>query len=220
MISIKAHWDVPQHREDADFNMKATQEWFDLRHAKITGTGLVRVLGGAATRKRYLQGVAYSILRKPADAEEDGWIGKDAARGNFYEPFAIEALKKKYPTLPKNRECAFIDITPVMGISPDYVNEELTVAAEIKCFQAESMAEVVFNGIEKKNLPQVLSYFLIPTIKVVLYAVFCPAIDTVQGKDLLHVIELRRSDYLSEIADLQMAVIKASEEVINLRKML
>jgi hypothetical protein len=220
---MKAHWDIEQHELDEYGNLVPTQAWFDLKHAMMSGTGLVKIQGTSAARKRYIQGVAWAVKRLPSIASDEGRLSKDVTRGNELEPFAVNALLHKFPRLPKPRVCAFIQLTEHFGFSPDYVNRRLTVGVEIKCFQSESMAEAVFdtgcvNGIPKKHWLQALGYFLVPTIKKVLWVVFCPSDEMADGEDYLHIVTLLRKDYEDEIEALQQSVDKATAEIIEYRQ--
>jgi hypothetical protein len=222
---MEAHWDIPQHELDEYGNLVPAQEWFNLKHAMMSGTGLVKIQGTSAARKKYIQGVAWSVKRLPAVAADEGRLSKDVTRGNELEPFAVAALLRKFPSLPQPRECAFIQLTDHFGFSPDYVDTDLTVGVEIKCFQSESMAEAVFesgcvNGIPKKHWHQALGYFLVPSIKYVMWVVFCPSDEMADGNDFLHVVVLKRQDYEQEIFELKASVKRATTEITKLRESL
>ena len=213
-MRIKPHWNIPQHRLGR-FGLEPTQEWLDLRHAKITGTGLVKINGTPAVAKKYIEGIAWAIHMMPKLVKNSPRAGKDAARGLDQEPYAIEALEEKLGVYHK--ECAFIDITETFGLSPDFITEDMTVAAEVKCFQSESMAEVIYNEISPKNLDQVLGYFQIPTVEIVLYVLYCPAQDMENNRDFIKIITFDRRSYLEEIANMSSLLHSANKEILRLR---
>jgi hypothetical protein len=194
----------------------ANQQWLDLRHAHITGTGLVKVNGTKAAAKKYVEGIAWSINRKPRISEELGRLSVDVTRGNEMEPFATGAIIDSMPTL-EFTPIMFIKLSDTFGISPDNITTDFSMAFEIKCLQEESTAEVVYNGIPKKNFDQLIGYFMVDTIQTVVYTVFCPGHEMADGQDYLHMTPLKREDHLLEIANMKQKLESADAYIKELR---
>ena len=204
-----------QHIE-SEYGSIPNQDWLDLRHAKITGTRLGELLGTPAAKKKLIEEIAWSINRTPPIAEEQRQTA-DMKRGNDLEPFCIAAIEDMFPITHK--EIMFIELTDTAGLSPDFVDIDLTVGFEIKCLQAKAASEVIYsNEIPKKHLQQVLGYFQIPTMKSVTYTIFVPAMDMANGEDFLHMITLYRKDHLEEIANMTMSLLSADLEIKKLRE--
>jgi hypothetical protein len=205
------HWEMEQR----------SQEWFDIKNGMMSATGGSDLIGTPAARKKYIQMKAVEGRRHPAMAEDAGPMSADMRRGMELEQYAVAAINEQYQL--DNRECGYIEITKHFGISPDWICKDLTMGVEIKCLQPNAEAEVTLSdniGLEripKKHRGQVLSYFLVPTIQIVGYAIFIPREEMISGKDMVHITWLHRNDYLGEIADLMNQVIIAGDQIDEYR---
>jgi hypothetical protein len=126
------HWDVVQK----------TEEWNDLRRAKITasiaktflvvGKGIGGLGAGAITE-------LYRIVEeKLSGVAREGFGGSKATdHGNLNEPLAAECYENLY--FRKIKPVGFVSRSEWTGASPDGLIPEIEKGVEIKCFPKEHM---------------------------------------------------------------------------------
>ena len=110
-----------------------SQEWFHRRKGKITGTGLAKIMGTPAARKKY----RYELLAERLSTRiEDGEDPRE--RGTRLEPEAIAAFELE--TGKKVNTVGFCedDEDPMMANSPDGLILKEKAAIETKCPGGES----------------------------------------------------------------------------------
>lgn len=192
-----------------------TDEWFALRWGKMSASKVDRLL--KSQRMSYIRGVAMQARRRPPLADEQ-YSSRSAERGEMLEPFALKAFLDKSGLQESSVSC--IHVTPHFVLSPDYMDDDLVVGAEIKVFEPEMMGEAVYRRvIPAKHRTQVLSYFLVPTIQEVYFVMFSPGIDNADGKDYLRAIKTTRDQVKDEVDALMIAIEKAESEIKKLRLM-
>lgn len=204
---MNIHWEIDQR----------SQEWFDVKHVKMSASSVSKIFS-KTTRGPYLKGLAFSSLKFPVNADEMGFLSKSVQRGIDYEDAASIAFQKKMGITLK--PCGFIQTHDYFGISPDGVNEELTIGLEIKVFENQMMGDIalsieenMFMRIPKKHRHQVLSYFLIPTIQTVYFMIFAPEEENVSGEDYAMILRVDRVSIELELEGLEYEVKVACKEI-------
>ena len=204
---MKTYWDIDQR----------SQEWFDIKHGKMSASK-VSNLFSKTTKLPYLKGLAYSKIKFPINADEQGFLSKSVQRGVDYEDAASIAFQRKLGIVLK--PCGFIHILNYFGISPDGINEDMTIGLEIKVFEDKMMGEVALSDepdlmlrIPKKHRHQVLSYFMIPTIHTVYFMIFGPEEENVNGEDFAVIIRIERKDVESDIEALKTEIEIACDQI-------
>lgn len=120
-----------------------TDEWFQLRAGKITGSQLSKIMSGTTTQgfKDIINRLASERLHGKR-LEEDSYISSDMQRGIDLEPVAIEVFERE--TLIKIEKGGFWEYSETIGDSPDGNFKGGTL--EVKC--------VKYNTIERYHLEQ------------------------------------------------------------------
>ena len=197
-----------------------SDEWFIAKQGKISASDIGDLLGTKNARTKYIQKKAFEILRNPPLAGVDDIMTRDMQRGIDNEPAAVSNIENRLSI--SDLKVGYVQFTDYFGFSPDFIDTTKTVGAEIKCLQSAAMADAVFNNavMNKKHYWQCLTYFLVPTIQTVHYALFSPWEDNAVGEDYLYLITLEREDYQDAIEELREAITEASVEIFNLRKKL
>lgn len=201
-------------------------EWFELKWGKI---------GGTASKGLHTKGDTLFIDLLSQHLEEfepsDSFENEHTQRGNDLEPFAIEYLEKY--TGYKFNSVGWIqsEKNELLGISPDGITEDLTVAAETKCFARKKHTEILLNNdIPLENIHQLVHYFTVnPKLEKLYFCAFRPESVKNFVKELtlesnvnigtkarpkIMTIEAVR-DYSLEFADELLKRVKESKEKLN-----
>ena len=146
-------------------------EWFEVKWGKI---------GGTLSKGLHTKGDTLFIDLLSQHIEEfepsDSFENEHTKRGNDLEPFAIEYLEKytgykftKFGWLQSERN-------ELLGISPDGLIEDLTVACETKCFARKKHTEILLSKeIPLDNIHQLVHYFTVnPKLKTLYFCAFRP----------------------------------------------
>ena len=146
-------------------------EWFEMKWGKI---------GGTASKGLHVKGDTLFIDLLSQHIEEfepsDSFENEHTQRGNDLEPFAIEYLEKY--TGYKFEQFGWLqsEENELLGISPDGLIEDLTVACETKCFARKKHTEILLNReIPLDNIHQLVHYFTVnPKLEELYFCAFRP----------------------------------------------
>lgn len=144
---MKAHYEIEQ----------GSLEWFNIKWAKIGGT----LSKGLFVKSDTL---FYDILSQKTEEfnYEEGYTSDDMQRGKDLEPFAIEYLEG-YSGIKFNK-VGWLQSkeNELLGISPDGINKDETICAEVKCFGAKKHIEVLCTEeIPSEYIHQIIHYFTV-----------------------------------------------------------
>lgn len=146
-------------------------EWFEVKWGKI---------GGTLSKGLHTKGDTLFIDLLSQHIEEfepsDSWENEHTKRGNDLEPFAIEYLEKY--TGYKFRQFGWLqsEENELLGISPDGLIEDLTIACETKCFARKKHTEILLTReIPLDNIHQLVHYFTVnPKLEELYFCAFRP----------------------------------------------
>lgn len=166
---------------------QGTNEWYQIRKGKITGTTLKSVMGTPKAR----QDAMYEIIaeRLTIGVEEDYENPMD--RGNRLEPDAIAMFELETGKQVERIGFAEDETNPMIANSPDGLIGE-TEAIETKCPQGKNYVKMwLTNLVPEEYEWQVVQYFIVNEKLEKLYFVgYRPEIDI----HPIHIIEVNRSD--------------------------
>lgn len=143
----------------AHFNIKqGTEDWYEIRHAKIGGTRAK----GLFTDSETLTIELLCELTEPFEMDYDSYESDDMVRGKMLESDAREAISKYsgYNFL----QCGWLESSEcsLLGISVDGITADLDVTAEIKCPAAKKhMTTILADAIPLDNIRQSIHYFTV-----------------------------------------------------------
>jgi hypothetical protein len=146
-------------------------EWFEVKWGKI---------GGTLSKGLHTKGDTLFIDLLSQHIEEfepsDSWENAHTKRGNDLEPFAIEYLEKY--TGYKFNQFGWLqsEENELLGISPDGLIEDFTIACETKCFARKKHTEILLTReIPLDNIHQLVHYFTVnPKLEELYFCAFRP----------------------------------------------
>ncbi len=155
---------------------QGTIEWHAIRYAKVGGSTckdlLIKDLEDSAIFHRICGEMCEDF--NPDDINT--FVTKDMERGNDLEPKARERLEKKIGV--KFEVAAWIQSNiKILGISPDGVNKENTIAGEFKCPAKNTYNKYMNNNrlLVDDYAPQIANYFaVIPTLEKLYMCAYRP----------------------------------------------
>lgn len=143
---IIAHFEIEQCSED----------WHRIRYGKVGGTMCKSLLGDPETLLNHIGGCSL----EPFQLEDEGYVSDDMQRGNELEPqHRIEISKYAGVNFLK---CGWLQNTtiPIIGVSPDGITADLTIAWEGKSPARTKHAATLYGKvIPVDNAKQVVHYF-------------------------------------------------------------
>tara|TARA_R110000765_G_scaffold164897_2_gene269949 strand:- start:88 stop:732 length:645 start_codon:yes stop_codon:yes gene_type:complete len=146
-------------------------EWFEVKWGKI---------GGTLSKGLHTKGDTLFIDLLSQHIEEfepsDSWENEHTKRGNDLEPFAIEYLEKYTGYKFKQFGWLQSEENELLGISPDGLIEDLTIACEAKCFARKKHTEILLTReIPLDNIHQLVHYFTVnPKLEELYFCAFRP----------------------------------------------
>jgi len=148
-----------------------SEQWFELKHGKIGGT----LSKGLHTKGDTLFIDILSQYIEDYEPEES-YQNEAMQRGNELEPFALEFLKEYIKIDFKTTGWLQSEENELLGISPDGITEDETLACEIKCFGRKKHTEVLLsNEIPLENIHQCIHYFTVnPKLEKLYWIAFRP----------------------------------------------
>jgi len=149
-----------------------TKEWYDLKVGKISGTRFGQVISG---RKNAL---IYELLNEKLDGfiMPDDYTSDDMQFGIDNEPIAMDLLEEYAGMKFRRGGVILSDYSDIHMASPDGVNLDHGVVAEVKCtrYGAKQIQRFI-EGPESDKMQQIINYFAqSETVKKVLWASYCP----------------------------------------------
>lgn len=183
-----------------------TEEWFEARRGKITGSTLKDIVVKRGTGKKI------GFYRLIADRIAIDADGEDVmARGHRLEDEAIALFEEWYKVKTRKVGMWISDDNDNIAISPDAEVVGKPWAVEVKCLNSASHIQAV---IEEKlpgdYVEQIMQYFIVnEKLKKVFVVFYDPRITAKP----LYVIEVQREDYIDDIAKLKEYELKTLEEV-------
>jgi len=148
-----------------------TDEWFELRKGKITGSTLKDIVVKRGTKKKigFYQLIADRIAQEPDDENV-------MDRGHRLEEEAIEKLEQQLGVKVERVGFLVSDFNPNIGLSPDGLikrNGKYTEAVEVKCLNsARHIQALIEKELPKEYEEQALQYFIVNEDLQVLHFVF------------------------------------------------
>jgi len=196
---------------------QGTDEWFQIRKGKITGTTLKQIMKNNSTRQEAIYEIIAERLTSGLSAETDHENAMD--RGNRLEPDAIAFFELQYGVQVERVGFCEDDTNPLIANSPDGLIGD-TEAIEVKCPGGKNYVKMwLTNKVPDEYYWQVLQYFIVNEKLEKLYFVgYHPDIEV----HPMHVIEVYRGDlekmiidaresqeaFLSEVASILKTIVK------------
>lgn len=174
-----------------------TEEWFDTRKGKITGSKLKNIVPLRGTAKKI---GFYELLADRLATSETGEPEDARERGHRLEPEAIKLFSEQTGKEVESVGMCISDSNPNIALSPDGLiknDGKYTEAVEVKCISSALHLQAL---IEKKVSTdfnaQKLQYFIVNEELKTLYFVYYDPRVTAKP---LHWIEVKREDVEKDI---------------------
>lgn len=193
---------------------QGSDEWFQIRKGKITGTTLKSIMGTPRARQEAI----YEIIaeRLTVGIENETSYENPMERGKRLEPEAIAMFE--FVTGKKVSKTGFCedDENSSIANSPDGLIEEEDGALEIKCFGGKNYVKMwLTNEIPDEYQAQKIQYFVLnENLKTLYFAGYNPDIPV----HPMHIIEVHRADVLDEIEKAREAQVAFLVEVNTILK--
>lgn len=146
-------------------------EWFEIKWGKVGGTLAKGLHVNTDT-------LFIDILSQNLEEFEpsDGYTSEDMERGSDLEPFAIEYIEKYSGLIFKKSGWLQSEENKYLGISPDGITEDETIAVETKCFARKKHTSILLeNEIPLENIHQAIHYFTVnPKLTKLYWCAFRP----------------------------------------------
>lgn len=174
---------------------QGSQEWFDYRKGKISGTMLADLYSKRGTRKiGFYELIAERLAIDPDDENR-------ADRGLRLEEEAVLEFETRLDKKVERVGICEHDLYPEVINSPDGLikkGKKYTEALEVKCLSpARHLEAVITNKVPGEFEAQKLQYFIVnPDLKKLYFMFYDPRIVTVP----VHVIEVTRAE-LGDLPD-------------------
>lgn len=149
-----------------------TEAWHKIKHAKIGGS----TSAGLLKKGNTLLLEILAQICEDFEPEQDSFENAAMQRGNELEPVAIRELSAYTKTEFYNVGWVEHSIIKLLGISPDGLNTNSTIACEVKCPSAKKHTEYIVNDeVPLEYVSQCIHYFtVIDTLKELHFASFRP----------------------------------------------
>jgi len=169
-----------------------TDEWLQAKWGRVGGTSAAQLLKYQVECDLFFEMLSQWNEPEP-EFFEQGFINDAMMRGIELEPMAIEAVSKKYSIDFDKIGYVKSDI-PTIGISPDALTMDASIAVEAKCLSGKEHMKIVASGeVPLKHVPQCCHYFaVIPCLKTLYFAAYRP-----ENKYSLAVVELTKDSLVN-----------------------
>lgn len=193
---------------------KNSAEWLAAREGKLTGSKLGDIYAPRGGKKiGFYQLIADYLAIIEDNGDEDA-----RERGHRLESEGLAEAGKKLG-IKFNDDCGMwvSDLNENMAISPDGCNEDMTVAAEVKCLgAARHLQALIENKIPDNGYKlQAIQYFVINEKLQTLHFVFYnPSVSSAP----LHIIDMHRKDLEEDIlfwTEYEQATLKEVDEIVT-----
>jgi len=191
--------------------IQRSDEWHNLRHGKITGTGLSRVCGSKTKKDTFY----YEYLAQRLSTES---LSTENAmqRGIRLEDEAIEKFETETGILTEKVGFCQSDENKFIGISPDRLikkNGKYEESVEVKCLSSGNHVKIwLTNEIPAEYMFQCMQYFIVNKETQKHYFVSYDPRITVHP---LHIIEIKREDIEEHLKFCEEQQIEFLEKVDN-----
>lgn len=189
--------------------IQKSDEWFQIRKGKITGTTLKAIMGTPKARQKELYGVIAERLTVGVDNPEVNYEN-DMQRGNRLEPEARTMFE--FETGLKVDITGFCenDDNSLIGYSPDGLISD-TEDIEIKCLNGANHIKMwLTNKVPEDYSWQVVQAFIVnPKLKKRYFVGYNPDIPT----HPLHIIEITKKEIEKEMEEGKLEQEKFLKEV-------
>lgn len=152
--------------------IQGTEEWFFVKYGKV---------GGSTSKGLFVpsETLLYEILgelTEPFSMEEDGYQNDAMIRGIELEPLHKTQIEQYSGVKFYTPGWLLSDECPLIGISPDGINEELTISWEGKAPASKKhISTVLAKEIPVDNIHQCLHYFTVnPKLEKHYFSTFRP----------------------------------------------
>lgn len=193
-----------------------SEEWFETRKGKITGSKLKDIVPLRGTAKKI---GFYQLLADRLAIEEEGENEDPRERGHRLEPTAIELFSKETGKKVEDIGMCISDENPNIALSPDGLiknGKKYTEAVEVKCLSSAIHLQVLIEQkLPNEFIAQKLQYFIVNDDLQTLYFVFHDPRITVRP---LHYIEVKREDVEKDIEfykQYQLDTLKEIDELLE-----
>ncbi len=185
-----------------------SDEWFDLRKGKITGSKLKGLIVKRGTAKKI--GFYELLAERIAEEKTDE---NPMARGSRLEDEAIEKLEQEFGVIERVGFCVS-DENENIAISMDGYQAKEKRAFEVKCLSSAKHLQAYFEQkIPSEYEDQALQYFIVDEkLETLIFAFYDPRIPSME----LHTIKLQRADIEENIVkfkEYQLGVLKEIDEM-------
>jgi hypothetical protein len=161
---MKIHWNIEQR----------THDWHAIKLGFAGSSSAFKVLKYKSMDDLAFDLAAERLEPKPEYFDE-GFISGDMMRGIELEPEAIEAVQQHWGI--DTMEVGFVhdDLLPI-GVSPDHLSIDATVAIEVKCPSGRKHLQYIQRDVLPfEYTPQVIMYFaVISSLKSLYFASYRP----------------------------------------------
>jgi len=177
-----------------------SQEWFQLRKGKISGTRFGMIISGRKNR------LIYDLLDETLSEYlfPDDFVSDDMQFGIDNEPVASDLYSKQSGILFEEVGAILSETYPIHMASPDRVNVGRGIVLEVKCTQSRAIqAQRFFEGVESSHVPQIKNYFAVSDdVLEVHWVSYCPF----APERPLVLVVFKREDFEREVPKWRKAV--------------
>ena len=186
-----------------------SEEWFDRRLGKITGSKLHGIIVKRGNKKK----IGFYELMAERIAIKEAWEDP-MERGSRLEEEALKSFEKKTGKKVDQVGFCISDKYPDIALSPDGLiknGEKYDEAVEVKCLSSARHLQAYF----EKEIPndydeQAIQYFIVnEDLETLHFTFYDPRITALQ----VHVIEVKRKDVEEKIEAYREYQVKSLEEI-------
>lgn len=147
-------------------------EWYQIKWGRIGGT----LSKGLFVKSDTLLDDILSQRLEDFELEEDGYQTPPMERGNELEPVALDWLEKYTGLKFKASGWLQCEENELLGISPDGITEDETIACEIKCLSRKAHTTILrTQETPLDKIHQIIHYFTVnPKLEKLYFCAFRP----------------------------------------------
>jgi len=148
-----------------------SNEWFDLKVGKVSGTRFGQLISGRKNRLKY------DLINEKLDGYilQDDWTSEDMLFGLHNEALALDEYERQYDVKITRGGVILSDFSKIHMASPDGVGGG-DIVYEVKCTMNGAIhIQRFIEGVETAHIPQIINYFAVSdSIKRVMWMSYCP----------------------------------------------
>jgi hypothetical protein len=185
-------------------------EWFNIKLGKISGSTIQDIY--TASKAKYIDRL---VAERLTQVIEESFVNDAMQWGIDHEEMAINTFMER--TKQKVQNIGFVEYNNYLGCSPDgiiFKDKNPFKGVEVKCPKTKELIAIIrTNKVPVKHLRQcLLQLFCMPTMESVYYIVFDPRLT----QRPMHVIEIKRSEYLKELEEMEEKLNKSFQDIEKL----